>query len=129
MYERHKVGLLAEAKVLAYLIEKDIEPYLPFADNGPVDILGIQNTRVLKISVKSTNKKSKYNSWTVELRTVSRRKESICIKEFDNSKCDILAVYIQPLDRVILLDAQKIKSKSGLSIMELERDERIWLDA
>ena len=124
--ERKKLGTLAEAKILAELVRVDIEPYLPFAENGPVDILGIKDQEVLRISVKGTSNEVRPGVWRVELRTVSRRNLSrIAIKKFNNTSCDILAVYIEPQDKVVFLDSKKITATTAIEFSV--DDLRIWI--
>jgi hypothetical protein len=110
--DRKTKGRLAEAKVIAYLIEGGYEVYIPFSDNSKYDVLAIKDGIVKKISIKFTSVKKQSGSWTVEMRQISRRNKSINIDKFDNTKFDIVAVYIGPRDKIILVDAIKVKTRS-----------------
>jgi hypothetical protein len=115
--ERKKKGLLGEAKVLTYFIENDYEVFLPFADNGPYDLLVVKDKQIQKVSVKSTSSLASANTWSVELRTVSRRKDNkTTVTKIDKQDLDLLAVYIIPEDRVIILDIKTIDSTSYVGI-------------
>jgi len=122
--ERKKQGLLAESKAISYLIDKDYQVFLPFEENGPIDLLAVKENKIYKISVKSTSCTSKSGSWIVELKTVSRRKDNHTkINKFDNSTIDKMLVYIVPLDKIVEIESLNIKSKSAYHI-NLESSEQ-----
>jgi len=54
--------------------------------------------------------------WSVTLKNVGRLRKSTYIKLFDKSECDILAVFIEPENRVILLETKDIDSKHSIAI-------------
>lgn len=114
---RQKLGNIGEARVLAHLLLQDYYVFMPFSDNGPVDMIALKDNVTYKISVKGTSTQNKSGSWQIELRTVSRRKDNTCkITKFDSSTCDILAIYIEPLDKIVLIDTKTIEAKSAISI-------------
>lgn len=99
-------GRLAEAKVLAYFITEGFEPYLPFCDNCSYDLLLVKDKQIQRVSVKFTSTKSRSGSkWEVGLRNVSRRNSGkVAIKFFNSGDYDLLAIYIGPEDRVVVLE-------------------------
>lgn len=98
---RKLIGNIGEAKVLAHFVANGYQVYLPFQDNGEYDMVVSKDGKLQTVSVKATSVKSG-KGYTVSLRTVSRRKDNnVTVKHFDNS-VDILAVYIQPEDRVVI---------------------------
>ncbi len=118
---RRLKGNIGEAKVLVELITQGYEVFLPYSDGSLFDIIVYKNKSIFKVSVKYTS----YiigNNWQVALRNVSRRNNGeVAIKYFDNSEYDIIAVYIAPEDRVILINAIDVNSKSTLSIPKQHR--------
>jgi len=110
--DRKIKGRLAEAKVIAYLIENGYEVYVPFSNNSKYDVIAFKDGMIKKISTKFTSAKRKSGSWAVEMRQISRRNKSINIDKFDNKQYDLVAVYIGPKDKVILIDAMKVKTRS-----------------
>ena len=110
--DRKTKGRLAEAKVTTYLIESGYEVYLPFSNNSKYDVIAIKDGVLKRISTKFTSTKRQSGAWTIELRQISRRKNKINIDKFDNSQYDLIAVYIGPKDKVILVDASKAKTRS-----------------
>lgn len=103
---------------MASLIIAGYAVFLPFADNGPVDMIALNNGLLYRVSVKSTSVRARYgtNKWVVALKTVSRRKAECAIKLFDPSECDLLAVYIATLDKVVFIEASTVRAKHMLHV-------------
>lgn len=120
--DRKTKGRLAEAKVISYLIENEYEVYVPFSNNSKYDVIAIKDGVVKKISVKFTSVKKNSETWEIEMRQIFRGNGKININKFDNTQYDLVAVYIGPKDKVVLVDATKAK-KRGLYIRDsmLER--------
>lgn len=110
--DRKTKGRLAEAKVIAYLIENGYEVYVPFSDNSKYDVMAIKDGLIKKVSIKFTSVKRYSGSWAVEMRQISRRNNRINIDKFDNTQFDIVAVYIGSKDKIVLVDAIKVKTRS-----------------
>lgn len=117
---RKILGGLAEAKVLARLVEMGHNIYLPFLDNGPVDMITMTKYKTLRVSIKGTTGLANKKSWRITLCTTSRRKDGCKVNFFDNTSCDVVAAYIQPLDKVIFIDATKIIAKREIALTEHE---------
>lgn len=105
--DRKTKGRLAEAKVITYLIENDYEVYIPFSNNSKYDVLAIKDRIVKRISIKFTSVKKKSGTWTVEMRQIFRGNGIIKVNKFDSNQYDLIAVYVGPKDKVILVDAAK----------------------
>jgi len=110
-------GNIGEISVIKRLIKDGYEVYLSVLDNSSYDMLAVKDGLVSKVEVKSTNVKGKsINSYVVQIRKVRPNKSENKIYHFDNSKVDILAIYVVDLDEVILMDAKNIINKSTLTI-------------
>ncbi|HSA83618.1 MAG TPA: group I intron-associated PD-(D/E)XK endonuclease [Patescibacteria group bacterium] len=105
--DRKTKGRLAEAKVIAYLIEHGYEVYLPFSNNSKYDVLAQKDSEIKRISIKYTSTKQNTATWKVEMRQIYRGKDMIKIDKFDKTQFDLIAVYIGPKEKVILVDASK----------------------
>lgn len=103
--DRKTKGRLAEAKVLAYLIELDYEVYMPFSNNSKYDAIAVKDGVVKRISIKFTSVKRPLGTWVVEMRQIYRGNNKINIDKFDKSQCDLIGVYIGPLDKVKLVSS------------------------
>lgn len=109
---RKTKGRLAEAKVIAYLIENNYETYVPFSNNSKYDVIALKDGIIKRVSIKFTSVKKPSGSWAVEMRQISRRNKHINIDKFNNTEYDLVAVYIGPKDKVILIDAARVKTRS-----------------
>lgn len=105
--DKETKGRLAEAKVIAYLIENGYEVYIPFSNNSKYDILAVRDGVIKRISVKFTSVKKQSGTWKVELRQIFRGNGKINVHTFNSKQYDLIAVYIGPKDKVILVDAVK----------------------
>jgi hypothetical protein len=115
--DRKTKGRLAEVKVIAYLIENGYEVYVPFSNNSKYDVISFKEGVLKRISVKFTSIKRKSGAWDVEMRQIFRGNNRINIHKFDNTMCDLIAVYLGPLDKVLLIEASKATGR-GLLIKD-----------
>ena len=98
---------VSRSKSTSVLDRNGYEAYLPFSNNSKYDVLGIKAGKIQRISIKYTSTQRNFGTWVVEMRQISRRNNSINIDKFDSSMYDIIAVYIGPKDKVILVNANK----------------------
>lgn len=118
MKDIRQKGLRAEAEVLAHFVREGIEVFLPYADNGEYDMVVLQDGVLRTVSIKYTSSQAPSGSWSVTLKNVSRRNHGgIHVKHF--SGADIIAVYIGPEDRVVLIEG--CTNKSAVSIPEVRQ--------
>lgn len=114
--DRRTKGRLAEAKVLAYFIEQGYEAYTPFSDNSKYDLLVYKDGQLSRVSVKFTSRQLPSGSWEATMKNVSRRNHgTVVISYFDNSQYDLVAVYIGPESRVVVVPATQV-GKTSLSV-------------
>ena len=117
MYERHKKGKIGELKAELFFIENDYEVYKPTNDNAQYDMLVNKDSVISRVSIKYTSMKAASGNWKVALSSVSRRNNGeVVIKRFDKTSVDIVAVYIAPEDRVVLIDANTISAEREMTI-------------
>lgn len=114
--DRRTKGNLAEAKALSYLVQNGYEVFLPFADNGSVDLIAIKDNIIYRVSVKSTSSRTKHGTWAVTLKTVSRRKDTVVVNQFDKTKVDKLIVYVIPEDRIVELATTDLINKNQVTL-------------
>lgn len=113
---RREKGILGEAKVLLYFVEKGYEIFLPYSDGTPFDLIITKDNKLYRVSVKYTSRETT-TSWAVTLKSVSRRKDNKnLVKNFDNTECDLVAIYSSIEDRILILDAKKITTKTELRV-------------
>lgn len=111
-------GILGEAKAIAYLLEKGYDVFNQFGGKAPFDLVAHKDNTLYRVSVKSTSFLKK-NTYIVYLQRVRPNRTKNIIHKFDKTCCDLLAIYIVPEDRIVLLEASGIKQKCSLSIRRL----------
>lgn len=114
---RKQNGRLAEVKVAAWMIENGYEVYLPLSDGSVYDMLVVRDDQTQRVSVKYTSERKPSGKWRVCLVQTSRRNNSeMHTVKFDNSRYDVLAVYIGPEDRIVLIPCNEISAMTEVSV-------------
>lgn len=122
MDSRTRLGSLAEAKVVAKLVENDFDVFVQFSGKAPFDLVAYRDGRLLRVQVKGTASKNRYGMYQVQLKAVRANRTGNTIRYFDASQCcDVLAVYVEPLDKVCFLRANEISARGQLSLREHPR--------
>lgn len=88
---------------------------------SPFDLVVHKDNKLYRVEIKSTETRSKYNTgWEVQLKKVRSNRSENKITNFSSNQCDILVVYICPIDEIILIDSSLVKVKSSLTITDKE---------
>ena len=107
--DRKLKGRVAEAKALAWFIENEYDVYTPFVEGSAVDLVVIKDGVVQRVSVKYTSQKE-HQKWKVRLSNVSRQRDGSHVERiFDSKSVDLVAAYIGPEDRVVVIPAPTAK--------------------
>lgn len=109
-----KAGALGELAVAKELALLGHEIYVPMTDSSGYDLLCVINDKPLRVEVKSTSKPNASGSYVLQIKKVRSNKTTNKISDFDNTKVDILALYLEDIDKVILLDAKLVTQKSAI---------------
>lgn len=109
-------GRLGELKVAAYFTSLGYPVFTQVSGGSPYDLVVEINGELKRVEVKTTRTKSNSGKYVVQIKSVRINKGRNKINGFNNSKCDILAIYIIPKDKVILIDSKEIKSNSSLTV-------------
>ena len=105
-------GNIGEAKVLNHFINDGYTVYTPFGTAAKNDMIIEKSNIIKRVSVKTANTKTKSGKYRVRIRQGKLNKQI----PFDNKTTDILAIYIVPEDRIVLLDSCNIESKYEIVI-------------
>jgi len=111
-----QLGTIGETVVKLEFLRKGFEVYTG-DDNTYLDFIvrDIKKGRLSKVEVKTTTRRNKNNTgWIVDIR------RSYGDLPFEKENLDILAVYLEPIDRVKIFDANKIELKSMMTILDTE---------
>lgn len=117
MDSKTKQGSIGEAKVICKLLEEGYSVFTQFSGKASFDMIAEKDGELKRIEVKSTRTKSKSkNYWSVQLKKVRPNRSQNKIVRFDKNQCDILAVYIEPEDKVVLINSDTINQTCQLSV-------------
>lgn len=119
MDDRTYLGSLAEAKVIATLTEQKWFVFNQTSGKAPFDVVAYRDGILKRISIKGTSNKDEYDSYLVQIGRVRSNKTSNTVHKFDSNECDVVAIYIKPLDKVCFISAQDITSGRAISLREV----------
>ncbi len=116
MDKRTWIGTLAECKVLAKLVEKQLHVFSQTSGKAPFDLVVLVNGQLLRVSVKGTQTKNNFGNWEVQLRSIRSNRTQNTVHLYENNSCDILAVYVEPIDQVYFFLSKEITQSTALTI-------------
>ena len=109
---------MAEVEAMAWFIRDGYDVYVPLNDCGKYDLLVTKDGEVSRVSVKFCSAQAPSGSWSVEMRNVSRRNAgTVQVDKFNATMFDLIAVYIGPEDRVVVVPATQA-TPNGLTIKQ-----------
>jgi len=128
---RTRLGSLAEAKVIAELIKNGLDVFTQFSGKAPFDLVACWREQLLRVQVKGTASKTRYGIYQVQLKAVRANRTQNVIHYFDPSQCDVLAIYVEPLDTVCFIRSDEIGARGQLNLREQSRPQNRdgWLIA
>lgn len=110
-----KSGSIGEIATQLEFLKLGYEVYSPATDNAKYDFIVHKDGNLKTVEVKSTSVK-RGDYWVVQLKRVRSNKNENKILNFDNSQVDYLAIYIEPLEKVVIYKAKDVKTKTALSL-------------
>lgn len=123
MLSRKQKGNIAEAEACIHFIKNGYELYSPANDNSKYDLLATKDGTIFRVSVKYCSTRHASGSWKVSMSNVSRRaSNTVKVDKFDNEIYDLIAVYLAPIDRLVVLPAE-MATPNILTISE------VWLSS
>ena len=116
-------GTLGEIKAAAHLVSLGYRIFWPLDSHDKFDLVAFKDNQFLKVQVKSSSFRTKASkSWIVTLDNVTHKSGGgVERRTISNDNCDLLAVYIIPEDRVVILETG-FEGKTRISIKPQESD-------
>jgi len=112
-----KFGTIGESKAITEFLKLGCTVYTPFSEgNDPFDFIAVKEGHVIRVEVKSTSQEIGIGIYNVAIKASRHNKSKNWIRNFNSNQCDILAVYIQPIDTVCFFKAKDITNKSNMTI-------------
>ncbi len=114
-----KSGALGELAAMKHFLSLGYEVYTAVTDSSTYDVILAKDGKLYKVEVKTTAARARnQKGWVVHLKRVRPNKTQNKIHNFDSSKIDFLAVYISPLDRIVVYEAKDLHQTSSLSVFD-----------
>lgn len=109
-------GRLGESHVAAYFTANGYDVFLPIFSYPEFDMVIHKEGKIQRVEVKATSSLAKNGNYQVSLRRIRNNSKKYTVHNFDNNCADILAIYIVPENRVVLVDPKSFKAKTMLTI-------------
>lgn len=102
-------GDAGEAAALSHFIQDGYSCYTSFGGHGAFDLVVHREDVGLKtVEVKSTSRRAPSGRYSVELKRVRTNGGGHRIHRFDATGIDLVAVWVRPENRVVVLDAAEL---------------------
>jgi hypothetical protein len=114
-----KSGSLGEIATMKHFLAAGFEVYTAITDSSTYDMVIAKGGTLSRVEVKSTRCRNKANTgWIAQIRSIRSNKTTNRKIHFDKSKIDILAIYIEPLDRIVTIEARNISQRAAITLMD-----------
>ena len=112
------MGSVGESKVASELSRHRFHVFIQTTGKAPFDLVVYKDSYLYRVNVKTTQRLDKWGSWEVQVKSVRSNRTKNKVIPFDSLSCDVLAVYIEPLDRVCFLRASEVSGKCSIALRE-----------
>ena len=115
------ISTIGKFKAATHLMACGYDVFMEVDGKSPFDLVAHKDGELQRVEVKTTTRRSKYNTgWEVQLKSVRSNKTKNVIHNFSTENCDILVVYIMPLDKVCMYNTKDITQKTSLIILDTQ---------
>lgn len=114
---KSKQGNIGLGQAIAYYSFLGISISLPLNDTQKYDLIIDKDNQLYRVSVKTTQFKSKSGKYSVQLKNCGGGSNGSIIRNFDNTSCDIVFVYTKDGD-MYEIPSKEIDSKSSITLYE-----------
>ena len=113
------LGALGKSRTVSEFLRLGYDVFQEYDGKSPFDLAVYRDNAFSRVECKSTATRTRHDTgWLVELKRVRANTKSNIIKNFDNTSCEFLSIYIEPIDRVIIIPASEITNKSQIAIRD-----------
>ena len=114
-----QIGYIGEQCVFAELAKLGWIVYQDLSGKGPYDCIIFKENRILTVQVKSSSSRTQHNTgWAVGVGSVRSNKTQNVVHKFDNTKQDILAIYLNTIDKVIFFVSSDVNVGRMLAVTD-----------
>lgn len=112
------LGSLGESKVAAELSRHRFHVFTQVTGKAPFDLVAYKDGYLYRVNVKTTQRLDKWGSWEVRIASVRSNRTGNRVVPFAPKSCDVLAVYIEPLDKVCFLRSSEVSGNNSIALRE-----------
>lgn len=118
MDDRTWLGALAHAKVVAALVHRHWEVFLPVTGKAPFDLVAVSGRQLRKVEVKGCGTRRPNGGFAVNLRSIRPNRSGSTIRFLDPAVSDVVALYLEPIDRVCFFPTVELAGRSTITLHE-----------
>ena len=108
-------GNLGLGKAIEYFTSHSISVALPLNDTQKYDLVADFNGGLKKVSIKTSQYTKYEGSYTIQLRNTGGSSGKIKYRDFDNTSCDYIFVYLAD-EKIFLIPSNKIDAKNAINV-------------
>ncbi len=108
-------GNMGLSKAIDYFTSHQITIALPLNDTQKYDLIADFNNKLQRISIKTSRRKNKYNTYTIQLRNTGGSSGHIKYRYFDKNDCDYIFVLTGD-DKIYLIPTNIITSITSIDV-------------
>lgn len=118
MDDKTWLGALAEAKVLARLLEERWDVFTAAGGKAPFDLVAWRGTSLLRIEVKGCATRRPNGGFAVNLRSVRPNRTGNTIRFLSEATSDVVAIYLEPIDAVCFFPTTRLAGRTTITLHE-----------
>jgi hypothetical protein len=116
MDDKTWLGALAEARVCAELVAQRWEVFTSLTGKAPFDLVAYKDGQILRVEVKGCRAVKRSGGYEVQLRSVRPNRTVNRIRHMSASACDVIAVYLEPINTVCFLPSAAFDGRSTVTL-------------
>ncbi len=124
-YKTHQ-GNLGLGRAIAYYTSQCITVLLPLNDSQKYDLAVDIDGHIKKVSIKTTQGKSKSGKYIVQMKNTTLGSSSNTIRRFDNTTCDIVFVITKD-NEMYQIPSNKIHATCSFTLTEEFEQYKVYL--
>lgn len=112
MKDTSQLGRIGESSIVSYFVRQGYEVFHPLFGNTSCDLMVMKDSVISRVECKYSNALKVGGAVEVGLRS-----NRLGInKMFDSSKSDLLACYLEPYDKVVILQSKDYSGRSTVNL-------------
>jgi hypothetical protein len=111
-----QAGRLGEAAIAAEFVRRGYDVYMPIFGNADFDMIASKDGILSRVEVKCCSYERYPGKYEVQLKSVRPNRTKNTIKVFDGSRSDLLAIYLPPVNKVVILNSADYNGRNSVLV-------------